>query len=145
MAFEFPDPALGDGVDRYRVEVVQFLSTLLHSGDQIGLLQDSQVFADRLPRHVEARAEFVQRLAIIGAQPVKQFPAASIGQGFEDFIHTHNMQPFGCLSRTKFIGGACPLLAQSGHGNRAQQCPLLGVKRASHKRPRMSAFDPKRT
>jgi hypothetical protein len=32
------------------VEVVQFLSALLYGGDEIGLLQDSQVLADRLPR-----------------------------------------------------------------------------------------------
>jgi hypothetical protein len=53
-------PALGDVVDRHRIEVVQFLSALLYGGDQIGLLQDPQVLADRLPRHVEARAEFVK-------------------------------------------------------------------------------------
>ena len=50
MAFEFPDPALGHVVDRHRVEVVQFLSALLHGGDEIGLLQYPQVLADRLPQ-----------------------------------------------------------------------------------------------
>jgi len=108
VAFEFPDPALGDVVDRHRVEVVQFLSALLHGGDQIGLLQDPQVLTDRLPRHLEAHAEFIQRLAVLRAEPIEQFPAAGIGQGFEDFIHTDNMQPFGCLSRTKFVTNACP-------------------------------------
>jgi hypothetical protein len=39
----------------------------------------------------------------------------------------------------------CTLLAQSGHPNRAQQCPLLGVKRTSAATNPMSAFDPKRT
>src|SRR5262249_61091313 len=37
------------------------------------------------------------------------------------------------------------LLAQSGHGNPAQQCPLLGVKRTLLGHCGMSAFDPKRT
>jgi hypothetical protein len=35
--------------------------------------------------------------------------------------------------------------AQSGHPGRAQQCPLLGVKRTSGESASMSAFDPKRT
>ena len=37
------------------------------------------------------------------------------------------------------------VLALSGHGNGATQCPLLGVKRTSPEHPLMSAFDPKRT
>jgi hypothetical protein len=36
------------------------------------------------------------------------------------------------------------LMALSGHHDCAA-CPLLGVKRTSRKRRRMSAFDPKRT
>jgi hypothetical protein len=39
----------------------------------------------------------------------------------------------------------CLLLAQSGHGDHAQRCPLLGVKRTSAEHAGMSAFDPKRT
>src|SRR5262249_25726159 len=35
----------------------------------------------------------------------------------------------------------CPLLAQSGHGDRAQRCPLLGVKRTSNRQASMSAND----
>jgi hypothetical protein len=44
-------------------------------------------------------------------------------------------------------GGHVPsdLVAQSGHDERAEPCPLLGVKRTSRKHPRMSANDPKRT
>jgi len=40
-------------------------------------------------------------------------------------------------------GGACPLLAQSGHPRRAQQCPLSGVKRTLAGLSGMSASDPK--
>jgi hypothetical protein len=48
------------------------------------------------------------------------------------------------------FGGYCcnavgPLVAQSGHYDCAEPCPLLGVKRTSHFLDRMSAFDPKRT
>src|SRR5262249_35481354 len=38
-----------------------------------------------------------------------------------------------------------PLLAQSGRGDRARRCPLLGVKRTLPRRASMSAYDPKRT
>ena len=41
--------------------------------------------------------------------------------------------------------GACPLLAQSGHSQTEDQCPLLGVKRTFNRSVAMSAFDPKRT
>src|SRR5262249_40418571 len=33
-------------------------------------------------------------------------------------------------------------MAQSGHADRAQGCPLLGVKRTSRKPTRISAYDP---
>ena len=39
----------------------------------------------------------------------------------------------------------CPLLAQSGLLDAANQCPLLGVERTSLGHSEMSAFDPKRT
>src|SRR5262249_30246313 len=38
-----------------------------------------------------------------------------------------------------------PFLAQSGHPNGLNQCPLLGVKRTLIRGAPMSAFDPKRT
>jgi hypothetical protein len=38
-----------------------------------------------------------------------------------------------------------PLLAQSGHADTLNRCPLSEVKRTSRKIPRMSASDPKRT
>jgi hypothetical protein len=36
-------------------------------------------------------------------------------------------------------------MAQSGHRDRTEGCPLLGVKRTSQFDRAMSAFDPKRT
>jgi hypothetical protein len=80
---------------------------------------------------VEARAEFVQRLAIIGAQPVKQFPTAGIGQRFENFIHIHNMQPFGCLSRTKFLAGACPSCG-ARRAPAGRRIPCAWLKQVGH-------------
>ena len=37
--------------------------------------------------------------------------------------------------------GACPLMAQSGHGRFVQRCLLSGVKRTLQIRPVMSAYD----
>ena len=72
------------------------------------------MLAHRLPRHVETRAQFVQRLAVLGPQPVEQLAAAGIGQcfkniiGFEHLIHDNNMQPFGCLSSQMKSRAALP-------------------------------------
>ena len=41
--------------------------------------------------------------------------------------------------------GQCPLLAQSGHRDGADECLLLSVKRTSRFQSVMSASDPKRT
>jgi hypothetical protein len=58
-----------------------------------------------------------------------------------------------CASRVKDYnsfrriqnGAQCLLLAQSGHANHTQECPLSGVKRTLIGSAAMSAFDPKRT
>jgi hypothetical protein len=41
-------------------------------------------------------------------------------------------------------GAGCLPLAQSGHSDLLNQCPLLGVKRTSEEGASMSAFGPKR-
>jgi hypothetical protein len=66
----------------------------------MGFLQDRQMLADGLPRHVHFLAERVQRLPVPGMETVQQLPAARIGQCPKDCIHAHtfNMQPYGCLS-----------------------------------------------
>src|SRR6516162_2093882 len=46
-------------------------------------------------------------------------------------------QEIPALSLDQLLQCMIPLLAQSGHGDRAQRCPLLGVKRTSPKRPLM--------
>ena len=56
---------------------------------------------------------------------------------------------FNAAARRPFISFMlhciCPLLAQSGHPDPLNQCPLLGVKRTLVGGAAMSAFDPKRT
>src|SRR5262245_14012563 len=98
-----PNQTLPDLVDRHRIEVVQLLPSSPQGDDEIGLFQDRQMLADRLTRHVEARAEFVKRLATVGAQAIKKFSPTRVGQCFEHSIHSDNMQPFGCMS-TRAIG-----------------------------------------
>src|SRR5215472_16082045 len=46
---------------------------------------------------------------------------------------------------SKFVRCMSPLMAQSGHYDPADLCPLSGVKRTLPKRPLMSASDPKRS
>jgi hypothetical protein len=43
------------------------------------------------------------------------------------------------------VSGACLFLAQSGHENGPERCPLSRVRRTSGKTFAMSAFDPERT
>jgi putative tryptophan/tyrosine transport system substrate-binding protein len=50
-----------------------------------------------------------------------------------------------CPSAAILLHCRSPLLAQSGHPSRAQQCPLLGEERTWELTARMSANDPKRS
>jgi len=45
----------------------------------------------------------------------------------------------------KLVGHVMSLLAQSGHPDTLNQCPLSGVKRIFSQLTSMSAFDPERT
>jgi hypothetical protein len=75
-------------MDRNRVEVVQLLAAMPEGGDEVGGFENPEVFCDRLPRHGEAVAEFVQGLSVSGVKPVQQRAPRRIGQRFEDFIHS---------------------------------------------------------
>src|SRR5215213_6732081 len=82
-ALEFLDPAFADLMDRNRIEVVQLLAAMPERGDEIGRFEDPKVLCDRLPRHGEAIAEFVQRLSVPGMKPVEQRAPRRIGKRFE--------------------------------------------------------------
>jgi hypothetical protein len=45
---------------------------MLERGDEVGRFENPEMFCDRLPRHGEAIAEFVQRLSVFGVKPVQQ-------------------------------------------------------------------------
>ena len=57
------------------------------------------------------------------------------GQGSQSRRPTRSVALLRCMN---------PLLAQSGHHDRADPFPLLGVKRTSRERSAMSTFDPSR-
>jgi hypothetical protein len=44
---------------------MQLLPAPPHGGDEVRFLQNSKMFADRLPGHVETHAEFPERLPIL--------------------------------------------------------------------------------
>jgi hypothetical protein len=53
-ALELADPALGDLVDRHGIDDVQLLATLTLARDEMGRLQDRQMFGHGLPRHIQS-------------------------------------------------------------------------------------------
>ena len=84
MAFVFSNPTLVDLLNRDRIEVVEFLSSMPDDNDELRLLQQCHVLGDRLTRHVQVLTQFVQRQAILFVKPVKQISAARIGKRFEN-------------------------------------------------------------
>jgi len=99
--FVLPDPPLCNLVDRDRIQIVQLVPALPAGDDQAGLLKQSKMLGDRLPRHLQPRAQLVQGLAVLHKQRVQQMPATPVCQRTEDCIFIHDsdyMQPFGCMS-----------------------------------------------
>jgi hypothetical protein len=66
---------------------MQLLAPAPDDDDQVGHLEQQEMLGDRLPRHVEARAQFAKRLTVALVQLVEQLSAAFISQGFEYCIH----------------------------------------------------------
>src|SRR5262249_47363070 len=107
-ALEFSDPALRDGVDRHRIDVVQLLAALALRRHEIGLLQDGEMLRHRLACHVQTPTQLSERLPILRVQPVQQPPAAGIRERAKNGVvrHAFNMQPFSCLSSGAFAPGS---------------------------------------
>ena len=91
-------------------EVVQLLPAPPHGRDQVGGLQDPQVFAHRLAGHGQPDAQLAERLALPGVEAVEQLAPAGIGQRLEHLVHVsvsvlqpsgcrELRQPLGCMSR----------------------------------------------
>jgi hypothetical protein len=106
--FKLVDPALGNLVDRHRIDEVKLLAALPLRRNQIRLLENGEMLGDSLPRHGETVAQFEERLPVPPVQTVEQLPSASIGQSTKHRIFIHGsyattrlpvyMQPTGCLS-----------------------------------------------
>ena len=77
---------------------MQFFPAVPLPGDEIGLLENRQMFRDRLVAHVEPPAQLAKRLTVLAVQPIQELPAARIGQSPKHciVIHAGNMEPFGC-------------------------------------------------
>ena len=73
-----------DIVDGNGVEEVQlFPSPPLHR-EKVGVLEQLKMLSDRLPGHPQALAEFPQRLAIPGVEPIDQLAPPRVGQRLKD-------------------------------------------------------------
>src|ERR1700760_2655343 len=99
-AVELAHPAVGDLLDRRRIEEMQLLAPVLPGGDQIGLLQQGQVLGHRLAAHVQSFAQLGQGLSATVVQPVQELAPTGVGQGLEHGVVVHglNMQPKSCMS-----------------------------------------------
>ena len=80
-----------DEPDRNRVEEVQLLAAALLGDHEPRVLELLEVLHHAEPRHLEARAERVQRLAVLPEELVEQGPAGRIGQGAEHVIHVRKI------------------------------------------------------
>ena len=77
------DPAVGDVVDRRRVQVVQPLPSLADGRDQVGGLEHIEVLGHGLAGHAHVEAELAQAETVVVVQPVEQHAAAGVAQGPE--------------------------------------------------------------
>src|SRR5215469_14569753 len=83
-----------------------------------------------------------RHLIAAGSLPGTALSLTKIGQRLRQRpFHFANDQIVTLISRCTCDAG-CPLLARSGRYDRADPCPLLGVKRTFGSRAAMSAFDP---
>jgi hypothetical protein len=89
------DPAIGNLVNGYGVEVVQFFAAAAERSDKAGFFQNAQVFRNSLARHLEILAEIAQGLSVFRVKAIEQEAAAGVGQRFEYPIVMHSsiMQP----------------------------------------------------
>src|SRR5579883_1992413 len=85
-AIELADPALGDRIDRRRIDEMQLLAAEPQKRDEIGLAEDRSVLGDGLAGHAEAPAKLDQRPPVPRLQQVQQTPAARLCQSAENSV-----------------------------------------------------------
>ena len=87
MAFVFANPALGDLVNRHRIQIMQLLAPAPDDGDQIRRFQQQEMLGHPLPRHVQVFAQLAERLPVDLVQLIEQFSTTFVSQRFEHCIH----------------------------------------------------------
>jgi hypothetical protein len=108
-ALVLTDPAFGDFVDRNGIEVMLLVSPAFKCGDEIGAFENAEMLADGLPRHAKADAQIAEALTVIFKEPIEQFAAGGIGEGFEDGVSIHARitcnQMVACQERAQIVDG----------------------------------------
>src|SRR5262249_12264022 len=80
------NPPLSEFANRCRVEVMELLAAAADRGDEVGCLEDVEVLADGLPRHLELATELTQRLSVVLVERVEQAPPTGVGERLEDLV-----------------------------------------------------------
>src|SRR5262249_31786645 len=62
---ELADPALGDLVNRHRIEVVELLAAPPDDDHEVCLLQQHEMLGHGLPGHVQVGAKLPERLPVV--------------------------------------------------------------------------------
>src|SRR5438093_2120651 len=104
---ELPDPAVGDRMDRHRIDEMQLLAALAPRRQQVGFFENGEMLRHGLAGHVVPFAQLAQRLAVLPAEAIQQPPAIGIRQGAEDrvlVVHPANMQPLGWTPSSAGVG-----------------------------------------
>jgi len=86
---------------------MQFLAPAPDDRDELGGFEQQQMFRHRLPRHVEVRAQFAERLPVALVQHVEQLPATFVRQRFEHCIHLETHYATIWLHVKKQIAPGC--------------------------------------
>lgn len=60
----FVDPALADLAERRRVKVMKFLPAIPERHDEVGRLEQGEMFGHSLSGHVQVLAQLTQRLPV---------------------------------------------------------------------------------
>ena len=95
--------------------------------NEVGPLEQPQMFGNGLSGNIEVSTEFTEGLGIVAVQLIEQSAAAGISERLEDFIHRTNMQPNGCMSTGRLSEGS----GAGRNASRAVRAPLfLQVKGA---------------
>src|SRR5690606_4560152 len=89
--------------DRDRVQVMESRPAVFSREHESRLLENLQVFGDRLPADLLLLAKLAQRLAVPPPQPIEDRPAMFVGQGLEYCVapgQTHFTRPSGRVLRS---------------------------------------------